>query len=119
MTDEVYRTKDEVHGFCVMQRYGKNLNYCLESRGYQISKESVFNLGLQLLNILEQIHSAGYVYNDLKLDNILLGHGQKLPADCSYGNCFEDIDLTLVDFGFATRYINKRTRKHEPETLVD
>ena len=79
---------EEISAYCVIQRYGKNLDYCLQSRNYLISRESVFNLGLQILCILEQIHNSGYIYNDLKLDNILLGFGQKLPADCSFGNCF-------------------------------
>ena len=31
-----------------------------------------------MLNIFEQIHSAGYVYNDLKLDNLLFDFGVDL-----------------------------------------
>lgn len=89
-----------------MPRYGKNLNYCLQSWNFQLSHESVFHLSIQLLDILETIHSAGYIYNDLKLDNILLGYNQKLPVNCSQGNCFESTDINLVDFGFATSYLN-------------
>jgi serine/threonine protein kinase len=77
-----------------------------------LSHESVFQIGLQLLDILEMIHNAGYIYNDLKLDNILLGYEQKLPADCTQGNCVSKISINLVDFGFSTRYIDEKTGKH-------
>lgn len=71
-----------------------------------MSNESVFNLGMVLINILEVVHEGGFVYNDLKLENILLSFGQKLPADCKRGNCFQDVSLTLVDFGFASQYMD-------------
>ena len=35
----------------------------------------VYDLGIQLLDIFEQIHSAGYVYNDLKLNNLMFNFG--------------------------------------------
>ena len=72
----------------------------------------MFHLSIQLLDILETIHSAGYIYNDLKLDNILLGYHQKLPASCTQGNCFEGTEINLVDFGFATSYLDAQTGKH-------
>jgi len=68
--------------------------------------------------MLEKIHVSGFIYNDLKLENILLGYGQKLPVDCTSGNCFQNVILTLVDFGFASRYINKQTGEHEPVSKV-
>ena len=102
-----------------MPRYGKNLNYCLQSRKFQISHESVFHIGLQLLDIFEIIHNAGYIYNDLKLDNILLGYEQKLPADCTKGNCIENISINLVDFGFSTRYIDLKTGEHKGQATEE
>lgn len=58
-----------------MPRYGKDLETALASGRNQISTESVLNLGLQMVNFLEAVHESGFVYNDLKLDNILLGVG--------------------------------------------
>ena len=92
-----------------MPCYGPDLDNLLKDRNYNFSKESVYHLALNLLKILEQIHQAGYTYNDLKPDNILLGHGQDLPFDCSTGNCFQNLSLHLIDFGFATRYLDKKT----------
>ena len=36
------------------------------------SQKSIYSLAIQLLNIFEQIHEAGFVYNDLKLDNLMV-----------------------------------------------
>ena len=45
-----------------------------------MSKKSVYDFGLRVLELLETIHAAGYTYNDLKLENILVGNGDKLPT---------------------------------------
>lgn len=37
---------------------------------------SIYNTGYKLLEILEIIHAAGYVYNDLTLDKIILGQNE-------------------------------------------
>jgi serine/threonine protein kinase len=50
-------------------------------------------LGIKLLEIYEKVHMAGYTYNDLKLDNILIG--DKKGSSDSLGQ------VRLVDFGFA------------------
>jgi serine/threonine protein kinase len=42
-----------------------------------------------MLKALEATHKAGYVHNDIKLDNILYVDGQ----------------LTLIDFGCASSYL--------------
>ena len=53
-------------------------------------------MGIKLITLLEQIHSIGYVYNDLKPDNICIGN-------------YEDENtlhqLKLIDFGLATSYL--------------
>ena len=49
-----------------------------------------------ILDQLKQVHDSGYVYNDLKSDNLLLNF-----------NC-KDLDLiNLIDFGFATKFEDK------------
>lgn len=49
---------------------------------------------------------AGYVYNDLKLDNLMTNHQHKLPKDGMHRNVFENVSLNIVDFGFATKYVH-------------
>ena len=67
--------------------------------------------------MLEGIHAAGFTYNDLKLDNVLVGFQNKIKPDKV--NCFEECSLHLVDFGFAARYIDKKTRVHIDEHEIE
>ena len=98
----------------MMPRYGKTLESLLLKTNFRVSKESIYSLGIKLLDALELIHLAGFVFNDLKPDNIIFSYDQRLPADCSHGDCFKDQQLCLIDFGFATRYVNVKTGEHIP-----
>ena len=61
--------------YIVMPRLGVNLYDLFMERNKMFSRMQIYSLGIQLVNILEQVHSAGFVYNDLKLDNLMLSHG--------------------------------------------
>ena len=62
-----------------------------------------------MINSLKVLHDAGYVYNDVKLDNIMTGFNENLPKTYTEGNCLEGVDLFLIDYGFATAYKDKTT----------
>lgn len=99
--------------YLVMPRYGINLESLFQCRNNQFSKESTYFLGIQLLNMLQQVHEAGYVYNDLKLDNLLLNYGTNSQSLIdSQSNIFKENSVNLIDFGFATRYLDKKTKLH-------
>lgn len=70
------------------------------------------------MNIFEQVHEAGYVYNDLKLDNLMLDYSFDPIADGSV-NVFRDNSVNIVDFGFASTYIDKLTGQHLDQVDVD
>lgn len=55
------------------------------------------------IDILEYIHSHGYVHNDMKASNLVLGCPEQGQAP-----------VYLVDFGLACRYIDKDTGLHKP-----
>ena len=55
-----------------MPRYGKTLEELMFKIKFKISRETIYVLGLRILSALEIIHNAGFVFNDLKPDNILL-----------------------------------------------
>ena len=40
--------------------------------GKKMSKQTILHVGLALIDQLKVVHMAGYVFNDLKLENILL-----------------------------------------------
>ena len=71
------------------------------------SKEQVYSFGIQLINILEKIHRAGFVYNDLKLDNLLLDPDiNEEYLFTTEDNIFETVNINIIDFGFATPYLD-------------
>jgi vaccinia related kinase len=60
-------------------------------------------VGLQIIDILQYIHSKTYVHADIKVGNLVLGH-QKGPENQVY----------LVDFGLASHY-SQREYKPDPK----
>jgi hypothetical protein len=45
-----------------------------------MSNESILHFGLKMIKIIEGTHKAGFTYNDLKLDNILVGFQNKIQS---------------------------------------
>lgn len=39
-----------------------------------LSMQTIVQVGIQLVTCLEKVHELGFVYNDLKPDNILIGN---------------------------------------------
>lgn len=58
--------------YYIMPHKGQSLQKIVNDRDRFLSNASIFHLGLQVLNILELIHESGLIYNDLKLDNIMV-----------------------------------------------
>ena len=81
--------------YLIMDRLGRSLENYFSKHGMP-SKQDILRIGSSVLEVLEKIHAAGYVYNDLKLDNILLNYGESSIQQ-----------LNLADLGFATRYRDK------------
>lgn len=59
--------------FYVMPKYGKNLETYFNQYNQRFRPKTILQLGIKMVEIIEKIHLAGYTYNDLKLDNILIG----------------------------------------------
>ena len=73
MNVDFFTGDEEPFAYIVMPKYGQNLESLLLSNNFDVSENSVISIGLKLMDILEVIHKSGLVYNDLKLDNILIG----------------------------------------------
>ena len=65
----------------------------------KFSYKTVNQLGIQIIKLLENIHSSGYVYNDLKPDNICIGNYMDKNSLHS---------IKLIDFGLATPYLRTK-----------
>lgn len=57
-----------------MNKYGRNLESYFNQFNLTFSFKTIFQIGIRLIDIFERIHEAGLTYNDLKLDNILIGN---------------------------------------------
>lgn len=65
--------------FMIIPRLKVNLETYFFQREQNFSKISIYNLGIFLIDTLKVIHKAGYIYNDIKLDNIMTGFTDELP----------------------------------------
>ena len=77
--------------YMIMPRYGMNLESYFDRLGKRLSNLSIYELGLRLIEIFQFIHAAGFTYNDLKLDNLLIGFEDKLPSQHTNGSCFNNV----------------------------
>ena len=51
----------------------------LFQRNEPFTEKTVLQIGILLLDSFRVIHEAGFIYKDLKLDNVLIGDDQSLP----------------------------------------
>ena len=66
--------KTTLMAYLIMPRYGYNLDILFHKTKYQLSKSSIYDVGFAVLKNLEACHNEGYVFNDLKLDNLMVGY---------------------------------------------
>lgn len=86
------------HSFIIMEQLGQTLQHYLTQRGKAFSLKTVCQLGIRLIQQFEELHKIGKIYNDLKLDNVIVG-------DCN--GTFESLsDIRLIDFGLCTDYLD-------------
>lgn len=89
--------------FVVMDRYGRDLWSIFLQNKRVFTLPTVLKVGLQIIDVLQYIHSKTYVHADIKGGNLLLGL-QKGTENQVY----------LVDFGLASHY-SQREYKPDPK----
>ena len=82
--------KDSSHYFMVIPLLGESLEQYKINKCNSIYLETIFDIGKQILDLLESIHSKGLIHRDIKPDNFLFGLDSK---------------LYLIDFGFCKSYL--------------
>ena len=92
--------KGEKYRFMVMQRFGTDVQKLFEANKKRFPVNTVLNLALKIIDVLEYIHDKQYIHADIKGSNLLLGHGKGAENQ-----------VWLVDFGLACRYTNGGVHK--------
>lgn len=89
-----------------MEHLGPDVNAISISNHKTYSIGQVVGLGLQLVDALESFHSLGFVHNDLKPPNIMVGAKRRgsvlMPVQRKEFKCY------LIDYGLATPYIDNK-----------
>lgn len=80
---------------CYILEYieGKVFQDLLAIDKYEFSKNEIYKIGSQLLDLVEILHNSGIVHRDIRLPNVILK---------------ENKDIALIDFGLARIIDNKK-----------
>lgn len=96
---------------------GAHISKFILRKGHLVACENIYQFGSKMLMLLEAIHSCGYVYNNMKFENVITSDRQNIPKKGPIN--FKEICLNLMDFGLATPYIDFKTGKHLKQKKVD
>ncbi len=87
----------------VMQLLGKDLDELHKGNGGIFDIATVLKLGIDIVDLLENLHKTGFIHRDIKPNNFLSGVGD------------ESNQLYIMDFGLSKQYIVKS--KHIPHKV--
>ena len=71
----------------------------MKIRKKHFTSKCIVTLGIHVLNLIERIHSIGYIHCDIKPDNIMIGDHEWDPKERN--------KIYLIDFGISIRYLNE------------
>lgn len=93
--------RESGYNVLVVDLLGPSLEDMFNFCGRKFSVKTVCEVGLQMIDLLEEVHNRGVMHRDIKPDNFLLGLGS--AAD----------QLHIIDFGLAKGWRDSRG-KHIP-----
>ena len=92
--------------FSLHNFFDTNGKIYVKSKQFELlTVENILEIGYHVIDALESLHSIGYVHNDIKPDNIMF-NPQLIDNQVHLRN------IKLIDFGFATKYIESKTGSH-------
>jgi serine/threonine-protein kinase len=87
-------------GFVLEYKQGIDLETMISSQGYVFTRNEIYNMVKQLIDILKYLHGEGVVHRDIRLPNIL----------------FKDNRIYLIDFGLS-RWMDNKNFKTDRDFL--
>jgi serine/threonine protein kinase len=111
--DDLYLVMEDLQGETLESRVA-----ALAARSCFVPEKQVIRWGIELAEILHQVHDAGYVYRDLKSPNVLISADETLRLiDFEISHAIESQDPPL---GHGTRgYISSQQANSLPPTVAD
>ena len=100
---QVYKIlKGHKHNYLMMQLLGKSIDKLFGECERDFSIKTVSQIGYQMIQRIEYVHSKGYIHRDIKPGNFLIGTGSDKKI------------IYIIDFGLSKRYIDKEKKEHIP-----
>lgn len=90
-----------------MPRFGSDLQKVLAMNKLRLPLKTAYTIGIKILDILEYIHSHGYIHADIKASNLLLSLNKNHQTD-------QHDEIWLVDFGLVEKYLQGKNMIKAP-----
>ena len=90
------------HNYLVMELLGKSLDKLFSDNDKYFSNKTIFQIGYQMIERIQYVHSKFYIHRDIKPGNFVIGRGEKSKI------------IYLIDFGLSKRYIDPEKKCHIP-----
>lgn len=99
-----YFGQEGLHNILVIDLLGPSLEDLFDWCGRRFSVKTTVQVAVQMISLVEAVHSHDLIYRDIKPDNFLIGRpGQP-----------DENHIHLVDFGMAKQYRDPRSKQHIP-----
>ena len=103
-----------------MELLGKNLGI-FKKTFLNFNSILAYDILLQSITAIENLHNKGYIHRDIKPTNFVLGRNdeENLNKNYSLGVPINDINIYLIDFGLAKIHLDKENKPFPPRSNTD
>jgi len=103
---DLYQTPN--YNIMFMQLLGPNLEHLFINSDRRFRLSTVLLIGIQIINLLKDLHKINYIHRDIKPSNFLIGRGQDTDQ------------IYIMDFGLSRKYIHngKHIKYRNDKSLI-